>query len=79
MKTIFAIALCALALPVLAADDSAQQIDLLQAAVAVCQQQTNDANAQALQRQATMSVQIQALQKRVRELEEAAKAQKAKP
>lgn len=57
----------------LAADDPRATIDLLQAALGACQQQTQDANANALQRIATLTVELQRLQKRIAELEEAAK------
>ncbi len=61
------------AFPAFAADDPRAQIDLLQAALNICQQQTQDANAAALQRMAPLVAQNAALQKRVAELEEAAK------
>lgn len=55
----------------LAADDPRAQTDLLQAALAACQQQTSDANARALERIATLTVQLAKAQERIRELETA--------
>lgn len=66
-------ALVIIAAQSLYADDAAVRADLLQAALAACQQQTADANAQALQKIATLTVQRDALAKRVQELEQATK------
>jgi len=60
-----------------AADDQRAQIDLLQAALNACQQQTAEANAASLNKIAPLLVQVDRLQKRVQELEEAAR--KAEP
>jgi hypothetical protein len=57
-----------------AADDR----ELLQAALTACQQQTGEANANALQKIATLTVQRDALQKRVQDLEESAKKAEGK-
>lgn len=70
---LFGLAMVALCSPA-SADD--QRTELLQSALAICQQQTQDANAQAIQRLATMSVELAALRKRVQELEQKAEPKK---
>lgn len=53
------------------ADDPQTTIALLQAALGVCQQQTTQANADALNKITPLVVEVERLRARVRELEEA--------
>lgn len=51
------------------AADADRQTELLQAALNACQQQTQEANARALERIATLTVDLAKAQKRIAELE----------
>lgn len=64
MKRLTLISLFVLSTAV-AADDR----ELLQAALSACQQQTSEANARALEKIATLTVQLAQAQKRITELE----------
>lgn len=63
-----------LAGPAFAADDA--QTQTLRHALDVCLKQTSDANAASISQLAPLLTQIEALQKQVAELQEAAKAKK---